>query len=185
MIFLSHPLYAVAVGLCTFLVGAGLGSAVSHRFADPRRAVRWAVAGITGWALVSLPVLPVVFQWALPWPEPLKWLCAIGAIVPLAFWMGMPFPLGLSRLARTAPGLIPWAWAINGCASVVSAVLATVLAMQIGFSGVVLAAIMLYLLAAAVTPPLRVGETTVGGPSGSLPSLKATDFRFTAKAQQG
>ncbi len=133
-------------------MGAGLGSAVSRRFADPRRAVRWAVAGITGWALASLLALPAFFQWALPWSEPIKWLCAIGSIVPLAFGMGMPFPSGLSLLARTAPGLVPWAWAINGCAAVVSAVLATVLAMQIGFSGVVLAAVMLYLVAAAVTP---------------------------------
>ncbi len=184
MVFLSHPLYAVAVGLCTFLVGAGLGSAVSRRFADPRRAVRWAVAGITGWALVSLLALPAFFQWALPWPEPIKWLCAIGSIVPLAFGMGMPFPLGLSLLARTAPGLVPWAWAINGCASVVSAVLATVLAMQIGFSGVVLAAVMLYLVAAAVTPPLRIGGVTVGGPSGSLQPPKAADSSLPAKAQK-
>ena len=150
ILFLSHPLYAVAVALCTFLVGAGLGSAVSRRLADRRGAVKWAVAGITVVAVVYLLALPALFQWALPWPEPVKRVCAVGLIAPLAFWMGMPFPLGLSQLARTAPGPVPWAWAINGCASVVSAVLATVLAMQVGFSGVVLAAILLYLVAAGV-----------------------------------
>jgi hypothetical protein len=49
--------------------------------------------------------------------------------------------------------LIPWAWAINGCASVISAVLATLLAMEIGFSGVLLLAVLLYGAAARLLPP--------------------------------
>jgi len=63
---------------------------------------------------------------------------------PLAFLMGMPFPLGLRRLATSAPGWIPWAWGINGCASVLSAVLATVLAIHLGFTAVVALAAGLY-----------------------------------------
>ena len=38
-------------------------------------------------------------------------------IAPLAFFMGMPFPLGLARVSQRAPELVPWAWAANGCAS--------------------------------------------------------------------
>jgi hypothetical protein len=71
-------------------------------------------------------------------------------IAPLAFCMGMPFPLALSRLAQRAPDLVPWVWGINGCASVVSAILATLLTMSIGYSAVVVIAIGLYLLAAAM-----------------------------------
>jgi len=66
--------------------------------------------------------------------------------------MGMPFPLGLGRLADYAPTLIPWAWAINGCASVVSAVLATLLAVHLGFSTVIAAALGLYALTLWVFP---------------------------------
>ena len=69
-------------------------------------------------------------------------------IAPLAFAMGMPFPLGLSRLGEAQPGLIPWAWAINGCASMLGAVLATVLAIQFGFTVVILSAVGLYGIAA-------------------------------------
>ncbi|MGI9305338.1 MAG: SAM-dependent methyltransferase, partial [Gammaproteobacteria bacterium] len=76
-----------------------------------------------------------------------RFAAAITLIAPLAFLMGMPFPLGLSRLAARAPTHIPWAWALNGCASVVSAVLATLLAVHFGFSFVVMAAIGLYVLA--------------------------------------
>ena len=44
--------------------------------------------------------------------------------------------------------MVPWAWGINGCASVVSAILATLLAMHVGFNVVMLLAAMLYALAA-------------------------------------
>ena len=66
--------------------------------------------------------------------------------------MGMPFPLGLSQVGMKAPEFIPWAWGINGCASVLSAVTATLLAIQFGFTAVVLAALLLYLLAARLFP---------------------------------
>ena len=68
-------------------------------------------------------------------------------IAPLGFAMGMPFPLGLARLAVDAESLIPWAWAINACASVVAAILATVLAIHIGFAAVIVLAVVLYAIA--------------------------------------
>ena len=80
-------------------------------------------------------------------PDALRILVSVSVIAPLAFCMGMPFPLGLGRLADHAPGLIPWAWAINGCASVISAVLATLLAIHLGFTTVIVAALALYALA--------------------------------------
>jgi len=61
--------------------------------------------------------------------------------------MGMPFPLGLAGTRHNDPQLMPWAWGINGCASVLSAILAILLAIEIGFSGVMLSAVLLYALA--------------------------------------
>ena len=66
--------------------------------------------------------------------------------------MGLPFPLALSQLSREAPGLVPWAWGINGCASVIAAVLGTLLAMEFGFTAVVVFALGLYVVAAIVHP---------------------------------
>ena len=73
---------------------------------------------------------------------------ALALIAPLAFCMGMPFPLGLTRVARLDPAFVPWAWGLNGCASVVSAAAATLLAMHLGFSATVAIAVCLYGLAA-------------------------------------
>jgi hypothetical protein len=73
----------------------------------------------------------------------------LALIAPLALCMGVPFPTGVMRLANSAQGAIPWAWAINGCASVVGAVLATLLAIHLGFAMVILMAILLYGLSCA------------------------------------
>jgi hypothetical protein len=73
---------------------------------------------------------------------------SLGLIAPLAFAMGMPFPLGLRRLAAEAPEFIAWAWGINGFASVVSAALATLLAIEFGFNGVLVGALAFYVMAA-------------------------------------
>jgi hypothetical protein len=65
--------------------------------------------------------------------------------------MGMPFPSGLARVAASDARLIAWAWAISR-ASVTGAVLATLLAIHVGFTAVVVVALMLYGVAAAARP---------------------------------
>ena len=149
ILFLSHPLYAVAVVLSAFLIFAGLGSAMSERRSTP---VSRPVTGIVVLSLVYLFVLPPLFQWLMPLHDINKILISAVLIAPLAFLMGMPFPLGLSRVARHTAALIPWAWGVNGCASVLSAIFATILAIHAGFIVVVLLACVLYIVAAITLP---------------------------------
>jgi predicted membrane-bound spermidine synthase len=157
MLFLSHPLYATAIVLCAFLVFAGLGSGyAAHitRRARPTqhhgRPIALAVAGIIGVAVLDLALLELLVQLGLGWPAAAKMTLTLVLIVPLAFCMGLPFPLGLACVASYRPAVLPWAWGINGCASVLSAILATVLAIHYGFTVVVGLALGLYILAAAV-----------------------------------
>ena len=84
----------------------------------------------------------------MAWPIVAKIVVSLILIMPLGFSMGLPFPLALDHLGRDAPELIPWAWGVNGCASVISAVLATLLAIHLGFRVVIFAAMLLYLVAA-------------------------------------
>jgi len=154
LLFLHHPLYAVAVVLSSFLVFSGLGSAWLGRTSagDHGRLLSRAVTGIVVLGTVYLLSLgPLLDQLAML-PDVVRILISAVLIAPLAFCMGLPFPLGLGRLADHAPDLIPWAWAINGCASVISAVLATLLAIHLGFSTVIAVALALYALALWVFP---------------------------------
>jgi hypothetical protein len=154
VLFLSHPLYAVAVVLFAFLLFAGIGSRVSTRLQGPKlrhplAAVSLAIAAS---AALCLALLPWLFEHAMGLPDAVRILISAALIAPLALFMGMPFPLGLARVEATDPRLIPWAWGINGCASVTAAVLATLLAIHVGFTAVVVAALVLYGVAAAARP---------------------------------
>jgi len=155
ILFLHHPVYAIAATLAAFLVFAGLGSACSsnlvQRFGQ-RLCLRIVIIFIVGLSLGYLLLLPEIFVWGSALSMPIRFFLTICLIAPLAFFMGMPMPLALGRLAKQADYLIPWAWAINSCASVISSVLTVLLAMQFGFSVVILMAVVLYALAILIFP---------------------------------
>jgi predicted MFS family arabinose efflux permease len=109
-----------------------------------------AVAGIIAFAGIYLIALPVLLPSLVSLPAPPKTAIVLVLIAPLGFAMGLPFPLGLERVSAEAPDLVPWAWGINGCASVVGAVLASILAMHIGFTFVVCIALGLYAIAGVI-----------------------------------
>jgi hypothetical protein len=81
------------------------------------------LALLSGWSVIARAVVAVLLM------------------APLAFFMGIPFPLALRELEEP---LVPWGWGINGCASVVSPALATVLAIDLGFTVVLWLALALY-----------------------------------------
>lgn len=142
--FLGHPVYAVAVVLSGFLVFAGLGALLSQR----RGA--WSITKIVSLlvlvGLLYIVALPLVVQALAGWHLGFKLVIAALLLFPIATPMGALFPLGLTEIARTRHELVPWVWGVNGCASVVSAPLAVVLAIHVGFSGVLLLALSVYAL---------------------------------------
>jgi spermidine synthase len=166
ILFLSHPLYAVAVVLAGFLVFAGLGSGNSERLARRLRAkgyspVRMVVSAMVMLGLGYLALLPWLFEQLMGQSDAVRISVTLALIAPLAFCMGMPFPLGLQQLAADSPAFIPWAWGINGFASVVSTALALLLALESGFTAVLLLALALYVCAALLAkfPPAGQAST--------------------------
>ena len=137
--------------LCAFLVFAGLGSLLSARWHKWFTLPRVSVA-IGAFSVLYILFLPGLFDSLVKIPGAFKIPLSILMIAPLAFLMGAPFPLGLDVVSKNLPVWIPWAWGINGCASVVSTILATLLAIHMGFVFVVMVAVLLYVLAALVLP---------------------------------
>lgn len=154
LLLLANPTYAVAVVLCAFLLFAGLGSLCSLRLGtvvklrQPPPVI--AIGMLSVIALVYLQLLPPIFHRFLASSDAVKIAVSVGLIAPLAFFMGMPFPLGIDWLQKQHPHLIAWAWGINGYASVVSAILATCLAITFGFNIVILLAVGVYLIGGCV-----------------------------------
>ena len=152
-LILSQPLYAVAVTLCAFLIFSGLGSLYAQKkmsTSSPEhihRLLNRSVTLICTITLIYVFAFPHITDTIMAMSEAARITAAILLAAPLSFAMGMPFPLGLTATRRNDPQLMPWAWGINGCASVLSAILAILLAIEIGFSGVMLTAIFFYALA--------------------------------------
>ncbi|MDH3453175.1 MAG: SAM-dependent methyltransferase, partial [Gammaproteobacteria bacterium] len=158
MLVLHHPIYAAAVVIGTLLVCAGLGSQFADRYAATAKArgvLYIAVAIIIGLGLVHAFAVGSLFKLVIGMPFIFKVLLLIVLVAPLGFVLGMPFPLGLARLAAGSPRLVAWAWGINGCASVVSAMLATLLGMHFGFNVAMIVALVCYGVALMSFPTQR------------------------------
>jgi hypothetical protein len=76
--------------------------------------------------------------------------------------MGMPLPGAVRLLAREAPQIIPWAWGLNGAASVMGSVAALAIALAAGFDQALLAAAALYGVALLLVWRMR---PDTGGPT--------------------
>lgn len=156
ILVLHHPLYAIAVMLSTFLLSAGAGSYFSTHLS--RRPEKYAfMLPMAAIALLSIGYnlgFEAIAGFLLKTGPMSRYLYSIILIMPLGFCMGMPFPMALAKISQTAPALIPWAWGINGCASVISAILATLIAMQFGFTMLIFTAVVLYAVAAWCSPKL-------------------------------
>ncbi len=71
---------------------------------------------------------------------------AIVSLAPLGTLMGMPFPASLARLQQKSPGLVAWAWGVNGALSVVAVSLKKNAELSWGFGRVLLLGTACYLL---------------------------------------
>lgn len=150
-LLLAHPIYSAALVLSSVLVFAGWGS-LSIRKIKARwgRFLWFAAAGVLAWVVSMVLCGESLFAVVITWPLWARFLVACGLIGPLAFFMGWPFPAGLSVTARHLPGLVPWAWGVNGCASVVGAVMGKLLCISFGFQWTTVLGAGLYLLAVMI-----------------------------------
>ncbi len=169
-LLLGHPVYAVAVALAGFLVFAGIGSAAVQSYLNrlggrDGLALALAVGVIAAVAVAYLVLFPSMLEILASFALPLKIAVALLLIAPLAFFMGMPFPIGLSATSVRAPALVPWAWGINGCASVVAPIVATLVAIHFGFQRVVLVGLVAYGIAAVTLPRLAAMAKPLASPT--------------------
>ncbi len=139
ILFLGHPAYALTTVLFTLLLFSGLGSALS-----PRLPLRLALGVLILLVLVYPLLLPPLLNVALGLPLTGRILLTVFVLAPAGLLMGIPFPRGLAWLEPRAPHLVPWAWGVNGAASVVSSVLAALLALTFGFNWVLVAGALCY-----------------------------------------
>ena len=155
ILFLGHPVYSLAVVLFSLLGFSGLGSLLSGRIADPRlrETLPRVLILLAGAVVVYVLLLSPVFHAFVQLGRPYRIVITVALLAPLGLVMGMPMPIGMRVLNRESPALIPWAWGVNGAASVLGSAAALAIALLTGFNQAMLAGAALYLLALACQRP--------------------------------
>ncbi|MCG8634144.1 MAG: hypothetical protein MI863_09970 [Desulfobacterales bacterium] len=150
-LFLGQPVFALSVILTALLVFSGAGSLMSGAVFSRPAAIPAATAMIAGITCIYTLTLDSLFREFIS----LEFSSRVGLTIllaaPLGFFMGIPFPAGLALLKKQRTALVPWAWGINGFFSVISIILATLMAVISGFRAVLFTAALLYLAAGLVS----------------------------------
>lgn len=147
-LYLGQPSLALAVGIAALLGGAAFGSAVSSRVRGGTRLP--ALLSALG-LLLTLALLPMLTDATLAAPLAIRTAVALVAAALVGLPLGSVFPNVVSQVGARDARLVNWVWAVNGTASVVGAVLASALALAVGFTGLGAAAVVCYGLAALST----------------------------------
>jgi hypothetical protein len=151
ILYLAHPVYSAAVVISAFLVFGGLGSLVSRWWGiGPRQTGAAAAGGVVCLGAVYLMHLDGWLAATQGASMAVRFVVAAGFVAPLAFGMGHMLPSGMRQLGAAAPTVVPWAWAVNGVASVVATVGTPLAAMHVGFRRLGLASLACYALACFV-----------------------------------
>ncbi len=148
-LFLGRPAYAFQVVLFSMLVFSGFGSFMTGRFIrSNERLVR-----NTQILLAVLTVL--IFVWSFAFSSFIygfmhfgiipKIILSIAFISIVAFFMGMPFPLGLRITSSLGKDDVIWMYGVNGAGSVIGSLIGMIIAFQYGFSYSILSGGGLYL----------------------------------------
>jgi hypothetical protein len=140
-LYFGNVIYAAALVVCLMLVSSGCGSLISQKITPKPYRIILIVTIIIISLLVYALFLSGWLKTTIGFSITAKIILSLIWIAPPAFFMGMPFPLGLKTLTSSNDLLIPWAWGINGVFSVVSTVLATIIAVELGFVWVMVFAI--------------------------------------------
>jgi hypothetical protein len=142
---LEQPPYAFATVLTSLLLSSGIGSVLSYRIVPLRGP--YAILAVSALLVCTSLLLPPLSKAVGALPLILKVTTFFLILMPLGIFMGMPFPSGLRLIGERNEGLIPWAWAINGCLSVIAPILTIMAAMAAGFRVVLWIGASAYLIA--------------------------------------
>lgn len=156
-LFLGQPVYTMLTVIATMLIASGIGSrysiVLSAKVKEKKIKIVFIIIGVYSILLGLLN--PLIFSSLAGMGITVRVLISVLLIFPLGFFMGMPFPIGISLIRDEENRYIPLAWAVNGFFSVIGTVMAMILAMITGFKIVFIISGIFY-LSAMIIISLRI-----------------------------
>jgi predicted membrane-bound spermidine synthase len=162
-LLLGHPNYALSVVLAALLLFTGLGALGSRRIAAALRGLRFVVYALAALMIVEYLLLFPRLPSLATSPFLVRVLVVFALVAPIGTLLGTFVPVAVDHLKETAPALVPWAWGVNGLASVVAPVLGAAFSMTWGIGALFLAAIPVYLVVGWAAPSLPAASAVPAG----------------------
>jgi hypothetical protein len=125
-------------------LGGGLARRLTAGSVKPLKGAGLAAAGVFGILILYLAGLSWILKALIGLPLAARMVLALVLVSPLAFTLGLPFPLALSALKQESYSAVPWAWGLNGCGALIGPVAGIVLAVYGGVSAAMGAAALCY-----------------------------------------
>lgn len=166
--WIGDPVSAATITIAGFLLFSGLGSLTAQRCRPTDvRVLRGVIVALIAVTMIEIFGIRRLVGTVGSLPPLARGAVSLLAVAPLGYLMGFPMPLALARLDRGATELLPWAWGINGFASVLAAPLATAIGMTWGFTIAGALAMVLYLVPAILflklpCTPARSAVSAIG-----------------------
>ena len=147
-LFLGQPVYTLLTVVATMLVSSGIGSMFSEKFFNNSKKKLIIIFGIIAGLAIAIGLLnPFIFNSLVRLDLMWRVVISVLMIAPIGFFMGMPFPIGLSLIEDDERNFAAFAWGINGFFSVIGTVITVILAMTTGFIFIFMLVALIYLLA--------------------------------------
>lgn len=144
ILILDKPAYSLAVILFSLMLSAGLGSYVSSKVEIK---LKYVVLFLVVYIFLFVAGSRFAVDFIIAKDLWQRFLYTVLLVIPLGFFMGMPFPKGIAAVKEKRGEIIPWVWAINGCASVIGSIAAVIISIHLGFLVVIVLSAVMYVLA--------------------------------------
>jgi len=144
ILLVGDPVISFTLVVAAILVFSGLGGLWVQN--KTRRCIRPALLTLIGMLILTAVCLELLSVHLLRISPVLRYFAALLLMLPAGFLMGMPFPLGM-RYLLNSPVQRAYAWSVNGCASVLGAIVAAQIGISFGIPIIAVGAAAAYLLA--------------------------------------
>ena len=144
ILLVGDPVISFTLVVSAILIFTSLGGLWAHNKSG--QDIRSAMAALIGMLILTVVSFELLAAHILKVSATLRYFMAILFLLPIGFLMGLPFPLGMRHILNS-PVQRAYAWSVNGCASVLSSVVAAQIAVSFGIPLIAAGAVFFYFLA--------------------------------------
>ncbi len=144
ILLVGDPVISFTVVVSAILIFSSLGGLWVQNKND--RDIKFTMAALIGTLILTVVSFELLAAHILKLFVTLRYFIAILFLLPVGFFMGLPFPLGMRQILNS-PVQRAYAWSVNGCASVLSSIIAAQVAVSFGIPLIAAGAVLTYFLA--------------------------------------